>query len=111
MRAMQVTAMNGALAGSIDTSVSLRTSKKVPKARLPALTVRASLKHELAVAAPATITSVVVLADAGAANALTAEDVTGTFLKVRKLLSEFLLTFSFLLELNVSLTSFANAFL
>lgn len=106
IRAMQVTAMNGALAGTsqnIDTSVSLRTSNKVPNALLPTLSVRASLKDErdvLAIVAPATITSVIVLADAGAANALTAEDVTGTFLKVRKLLSGLSAVFSFLSELN-----------
>lgn len=94
IRAMQVTAMNGALAGTsqnIDTSVSLRTSNKVPNALLPTLSVRASLKDErdvLAIVAPATITSVIVLADAGAANALTAEDVTGTFLKVQSVASQ-----------------------
>lgn len=65
--------MNGALAGS-----SIVSGTKAPKAaaRVPVLSVRASLNRDaLAVAG-------VVLADAGAANALTSEDVTGTFLKV-----------------------------
>lgn len=83
----QAIAMHGALvAGSIDTlRVSTQYTPVKAAARLPALSVGASLNRDaLAVAAPA----VVVLADAGAANALTAEDVTGTFLKVRIILSE-----------------------
>ena len=76
--------MNGALvAGSIDAVPG--TVLRASKTKAARLSVRASLKDErrdsLAVVAPA----VVLLADAGAANALTAEDVTGTFLKVRKL--------------------------
>ena len=92
MRAMQVTAMNGALAGSlvdVDTSVLLRGSRRVPRARRAGLSLRASMKEEQevrAVVAPAAIASVVVLANAGAANALTAEDVTGTYTKVRYIL-------------------------
>jgi hypothetical protein len=89
MRAMQVTALNGALAGSsqtVDTSASFRSSRRVPKTRRPALSLRASLKDEhdaqVSVLAPAAIASLVALADAGAANALTAEDVTGAYLKV-----------------------------
>ncbi|KAG0614768.1 hypothetical protein M758_6G202300 [Ceratodon purpureus] len=94
MRAMQVTAMNGALAGSlvdVDTSVLLRGSRRVPRARRAALSLRASMKEEQevrAVVAPAAIASVVVLANAGAANALTAEDVTGTYTKVQSVASQ-----------------------
>lgn len=86
MRAMQVSAMNGALAGNIvDTPVSLRNSKRVPVAgRRGTVSVRASLKKdERDVLAPAAVVSAVVLADAGAANALTSEDITGAFSKVR----------------------------
>lgn len=87
MRAMQVTALNGSFAGSsqnVDTSRSLRScSKSVPNTRRPAFSLRASMKGEHDVVAPASIASIVVLADAGAANALTGDDITGAYLKVR----------------------------
>ncbi|KAG0586143.1 hypothetical protein KC19_2G067900 [Ceratodon purpureus] len=96
MRAMQVTALNGSLAGSsqnVDTSVvSHRSSKRFPKSRRPALSLRASMEDgrdaQVAVVAPATIASFVVMADAGAANALTAEDVTETYMKVQSTASQ-----------------------
>lgn len=95
MKTMQVLGMSGSLAGTsqfVDNSVSLQSAKGLSKCRRPAFSVRAHVKDEhstLAVTTPATITSIVVLADAGAANALTSEDVTGTVLKVRESPSEF----------------------
>lgn len=95
MRAMQLTALNGALAGSslnVDTPVSLRSSKKDPTSRRPALSLRASVKDErhaqVSVVAPATIASIIVLADAGAANALTADEVTQAYMKVQSTASQ-----------------------
>lgn len=92
MRAMQVTALNGSFAGSsqnVDTSRSLRScSKSVPNTRRPAFSLRASMKGEHDVVAPASIASIVVLADAGAANALTGDDITGAYLKVQSAASQ-----------------------
>ena len=96
MRALQVTALNGTLAGSsqnVDTSVSLRSSKRVPKTRRPALSLRVSMKDEhnshVSVVGPASIASFGVVADAGAANALTADDVAQAYLKVIYFFAEF----------------------
>ncbi|XP_024395376.1 calcium sensing receptor, chloroplastic [Physcomitrium patens] len=94
MRTMQVTALNGALAGSsqsVDKSASLRISKRVPNSRRPALSLRASAKDEgdmLSAVAPSTIASIVVLADVGAASALTAEDVTQAYVKAQEAASQ-----------------------
>ncbi|XP_024368870.1 calcium sensing receptor, chloroplastic [Physcomitrium patens] len=94
MKTMQVLGMSGSLAGTsqfVDNSVSLRSAKGLSKCRRPAFSVRAHVKDEhstLAVTTPATITSIVVLADAGAANALTSEDVTGTVLKMESIASQ-----------------------
>ena len=101
MRAMQAAAMTGnkaaALPGSLPSleSISLRTSKTVGRSssRL-SLSIRAShagkedYRNEVpALVAPVTIASTL-LANAGAAQALTAEDVTAAFLKVRILLAD-----------------------
>lgn len=102
MRAMQAAAITGnkavALPGSLPSleSIALKTSKMVGRSSCsrPSLSIRASQagkedpRSEVpALAAPVTIASTL-LANAGAAQALTAEDVTAAFLKVRIILAD-----------------------
>lgn len=75
MRALQVTALNGALSRNVD-----YTSKRFSSSRRPAFALRDYMKNgSVAVVVPA---SIVVWADGGAANAITGEDVTEAYLKV-----------------------------
>lgn len=96
--------MAGSMAGcslqSVDPHVALKTLKKVAKCSRTSFSVRASqMKKEeqkteiLAVMAPVTIASTVLASNAGAATALTGEDVTNAFYQVLNAQLEFLWVF------------------